>query len=1117
MTPRILPLALLFLPLALTADTNFESEVISSDLGGRATIADVDGDGFSDVVIHVWGSQRGKIADGKIIWYRYPDWAPTVVVDKRAFFGDMILAHDMDSDGDPDLLAAVGNDFVADLWWYENDGDGSNWKEHHFGLSGENSEIKDLDIHDMDGDGRFDVVSRLKKELVIWYQEEDGAYTRATQPIAEREGIGVADVDDDGDPDVVLNGFWLENTGERIGKWPRYDIDPRFFQRELQPEDSERWRDFSVRVQFADVDGDGKNNLILCHAEHQGFPVVWYTTQNPRGGPGAWAAHELGIVDFSHTLIAEDLDHNGHIDILAAGTRHDPESRITVFYNFGGGRFNQTTLAESGPVYAAAIGDIDNDGDLDLVSSYDWETAPTTLYRNTLVDHRAVDGWKRHLVDDELPYRAVFINSADLNGDSQPDLIAGGFWYEATGRLQYRRREIAEGFGNYYWHSDFDRDGDTDLFGLDGKPWGTKPMWAENDGEGNFTLHWNLDQAEGDFLQGVTELLDAKGRRLLVLSWHGKNDKTEAYVIPQNPAEEHWELIELAPFTLNEAIAATDVDQDGDQDIVLGNRWLEQRDGVWVARAFGRADPLDFEPHYTPDRISLDDFDGDGVLDVAIGLELGVDVLVYRNPYPIDAFRWPRQVIGNVPGMGFSLGSGDFDGDGDPDIVVGEHRGPKKVNNMYLFENADGTGERWRRHLIDRGYGERIDHHDGTVPVDLDGDGDLDLISVGWYNPRVWVFENLGKTLPSKSVVEAIEIIIKTPTSHRRVYETIIENCWLEAIAGAGESGFAPYEAIAVQEVSPEGEILEHNVPFQLFGSTPAFPLSANVTGIAILVDGDAGRKESTYRVVRGNIATTHDEYVQLMHPAFDAGVPAARIRNTTATWWYDLSGAGFSSLVDEDGNDWIGFAYGNGAAGEFRGIPNSGYPEGYMHPGKTLSRTEVVREGPLVTSLYSESKDGAWAGQWDFYPDRAQFTLLKASHPFWFLYEGTPGGSIEPDEDKWLRSDGSKGTLRESFESGEGNQSRDWIAFLDGSSERSLLLVNHRSSWKQNSYRLMDESMTVFGFGRTGMQSHMITTPRTFSVALVNDRSETTLRAQAETILSPSIIEVKAIRRAQD
>lgn len=1097
-----------------SAFPEFVSEVIEPDLGGRAAIADIDGDGLNDVALHVWGAKRGQVADGKILWYRYPDWKPTLVVDERAIFGDMILAHDLDGDGDNDLIGAFGNDWTADLWWYENNGDGSAWTEHHFGLSGEKSEIKDLEIHDMDGDGREDVISRLKKEVVIWYREEDGSYTRVVQGISEREGMGIADLDGDKDPDIVLNGYWLENNGSRLGGWTRYDIDPRFYEEGTQPVDSERWRDYSVRVQFEDIDGDKIKNLVLCHAEHAGFPVVWYTTDDPKGGPDAWTPHELGVVDFPHTLHAADLDHNGHVDILAAGTRHKRESKITVFYNQGDGKFTRTAWAESGPVYAAALGDIDNDGDLDLVSSYDWETAPLKVWRNTLVDHRAAEGWKRHLIDPKLPYQAVFIGATNINDDPHLDLVAGGFWYEATGKLQYERHTIGEGFGNYYWASDFDNDGDVDLFGLNGDPWGNKPLWAENDGKGNFTIHSNLEQPEGDFLQGIVELPDLSGRSLLVLSWHGKNDKTEAYVIPENPTEDTWELIELSPFSLNEALSSSDMDHDGDADLVLGNRWLEQTPDGWKAHAFGKADPSNFESNYIPDRNSLADFDDDGDLDVAVGLEKGIDILVYSNPAPQDPWRWGKTVVGHVLGQGFSLDTGDFDGDGDPDIVVGEHRGPKKVNNVYLFENQGYFSGEWQKHLLDRGIGEGIDHHDGTIAHDLDNDGDLDLISVGWYNPKIWVFENLGnggiqKSQPAKAVDITLTNISATPIS--QVQEVLVENVWIDQIARTDKQ-IADAGNLILQEIDEKGNVIDDNVPFQSFGPTPAHEFEDNLTGIAFLPGNAPDLTERRFRLTAGANEPAEAK-VATAFPALDAGVPSIKVEGTNATWLYDIAGAGFSSLLDNQGNDWISYAPGGAASGEYRGIPNMGYPEGYMHPGKTVSKSKIVRQGPLVVSIYSKSLDGKWAGQWDIYPDRADFTVLKVSHPFWFLYEGTPGGSIHPTGDGWIRADGESGPLNEAWSGTESRVWQDWVAFTDSNTERSILLLNHRPSAKTNSYRLMDNAMTVFGFGRMGMEKQMVTTPRKFSVSLVESRDPETLKAIAFAQVVAPQVEVKAVR----
>ena len=85
----------------------------------------------------------------------------------------------------------------------------------------------------------------------------------------------------------------------------------------------------------------------------------------------------------------------------------------------------------------------------------------------------------------------------------------------------------------------------------------------------------------------------------------------------------------------------------------------------------------------------------------------------------------------------------NLDRDGGLDVILGEHRG--EVNNRVVIFWNDNFGEQWEKMVIDTGDKKQIDHHLGTLASDLDNDGDLDIVSIGWYNPKVWIIENKSK------------------------------------------------------------------------------------------------------------------------------------------------------------------------------------------------------------------------------------------------------------------------------------------------------------------------------------------------------------------------------------
>ena len=221
-----------------------------------------------------------------------------------------------------------------------------------------------------------------------------------------------------------------------------------------------------------------------------------------------------------------------------------------------------------------------------------------------------------------------------------------------------------------------------------------------------------------------------------------------------------------------------------------------------------------------------------------------------------------------------------------------------------------------------------------------------------------------------------------------------------------------------------------------------------------------------------------------------DEGLPAMSITTAQSTWWYQTEAGGFSSLVDSSGADWIGWNMAAGSAGEYRGLPNLVYPAGYFHPGSTGHVTTLDADGPLRSSLTTVSPDGQWEIRWDVYPSHAVATVLVADTPYWFLYEGTPGGSVEATSDFWAQSSGTTDTLDNSFDADMA--APEWVQFGDPVAGRSLFLINHTDDVAPDSFRTMNNAMTVFGFGRSGLSRSLTGTGREFSVGLLDTADPT-------------------------
>jgi len=253
-------------------------------------------------------------------------------------------------------------------------------------------------------------------------------------------------------------------------------------------------------VSWADWDGDGDPDLVLTGAEG-GSPVT-YVYRNDGGGVftlvsgGKAGAARAGLPDVAGGALAwGDYDNDGDLDVALCGIT--VAGRIAgVYRNEGGGVFVDSGAEVDGGIYgAAAWGDLDNDGDMDLyMSGIDPATGHHAggVYRND-------GGGAFTQTASEVPL--VSDGSAawgDMDGDGDLDLLLAGPTPDSGYDTRLLRNEGAETFtdistgipgviyGQGSW-GDHDSDGDLDI--LIGGEWdeGGMARVYDNDGTGTFT------------------------------------------------------------------------------------------------------------------------------------------------------------------------------------------------------------------------------------------------------------------------------------------------------------------------------------------------------------------------------------------------------------------------------------------------------------------------------------------------------------------------------------------------------------------------------------------------------------------------------------------------------
>ncbi len=211
--------------------------------------------------------------------------------------------------------------------------------------------------------------------------------------------------------------------------------------------------------------------------------------------------------------------------------------------------------------------------------------------------------------------------------------------------------------------------------------------------------------------------------------------------------------------------------------------------------------------------------------------------------------------------------------------------------------------------------------------------------------------------------------------------------------------------------------------------------------------------------------------------------------------------------MMDKGGVDWLGFhkEEGSGHKGEYRGFPNAIHKQdgSYFHAmnAKTDPSSSIVEiESKDQVHIVFTSNNEQWQGQWDFYPNRCDFTMTQISdgYKYWVQYEGVSGGEMD-STDFWYASADTKQHPINEPQIGD-LPAPEWMAFGDQNSPRMLYMLHHKDDDFPDNY-VSRLDMTVLGFGREN-KDKFLTTVQTFSIGFVESREYEVIEERVREVL---------------
>ena len=322
----------------------------------------------------------------------------------------------------------------------------------------------------INNDGNLDLIligqDAGSREVTKVYQNTGGGFTDISATaalIGVRDGaVAWGDYDNDDDLDLLLSGDATSSAGlPRVTQLYRYDFGGRF-----TPISTSLPGVRNGAAAWGDYDNDGDLDLLLTGSPSAGVNIAEiYQNTNE-----SFAAANAGLTGVAGGSAAAwgDYDADGDLDLVLAGEA-SPNNPVTKIYQNHNGSFSAISASLTGVAASAvAWGDYDNDGDLDLLLAGRTSSGGrvTQIYQNSGGNFSNLNATALTGVESGSVAWGDYDNDGDLDilltGDASAGAVAKIFRNNAGSFVDLNAVLVEAKLSSAAW-GDFDNDGDLDI------------------------------------------------------------------------------------------------------------------------------------------------------------------------------------------------------------------------------------------------------------------------------------------------------------------------------------------------------------------------------------------------------------------------------------------------------------------------------------------------------------------------------------------------------------------------------------------------------------------------------------------------------------------------------